>query len=552
VRPVPAPEGGKQRCAAGAAARPPGPAAAAARTVAYDARGRSAAPVGRRRPRRQPLEPALPRSLLDRTVPAVALLAAILLSAPAGGQALPFLAPGDSRLRHVVELDADEGTAPLTTTWPLPTVDIPADQRGWLRGYNQPGSATDAGWFLSGAAKPTRLRTFSDTPREKGEAGLQAGWTAGDFAGGAIRIAYDLSPADGLHYRFDGTYAAWRWGNWWLTAGVQDRWWGPGWDSSLILSSNARAMPGLGLERASSLAPRSKWLRWIGPWRLVTFLDHMENHRADFDNTLFWAGRFTFAPLDGLEIGVSRTAELCGRGRPCGLHTFFDTLIARSNRAINALPNPTPEQILQKVSAQRIATDVRWQPGSLPFAVYWQQYGEVFDSGNLRPRQTLQLFGLEFASLAVLDGRLRTFLEFADTTCGDISFEKQGPPNYGCAYEKDSWQAGYRYRGRAIGDSMDRDGRRFSLGFIYANEADGAWELRLRRLELNRGGIAEEGLVPHTVTTVAERLWNAEFKLDGAHGALRYSAGVGVDHGGPLGAPATWTGRAFLTLSRQW
>ena len=480
-------------------------------------------------------------------------VAAIAGPATAFAQALPFFAPGDSRLRSMLQLDADSGKIPLSTTWPLPASDVPAEERDAVRGYNQPGSATDAGWFLSAADKPTKLRTFSDTPRENGEAGLQSGWTAGDYAGGAIRMSYAFDPEDGMHYRFDGTYAAYRLGNWWLTAGVQDRWWGPGWDSSLIYSSNARPMPGLGLERASSTPFRTKWLRWLGPWRWVMALDHMENHRADFNNTLFWAGRFTFAPARGLEIGISRTAEFCGQNRPCGLSTFLDMLVAKSNRAINALgSNLTEEQILQKKSAQRIATDIRWHIGNSPFSLYWQQYGEVFDSGNLRPRQTLQLFGAEFASWGVAEGRLRAFLEFADTACGGISTNSTDKPAYGCAYEKDSWAAGYRYRDRSIGDSMDRDGRRFSLGTVYLDRGQRSWEVRVRRFELNRGNIAQARLVPQTVTTVAEQLWNAEIKVDGPMGMYRYSVGAGADRGGPTGQPPTSVGRIFLTVSRQW
>jgi hypothetical protein len=453
----------------------------------------------------------------------------------------------------MVQLDADSGKLPLSTTWPLPTSDLQAEERDALRGYNQPGSATDAGWFLSAADNPTKLRTFSDTPRENGEAGLQSGWAAGDYAGGAIRMSYAFDPEDGMHYRFDGTYAAYRLGNWWLTAGVQDRWWGPGWDSSLIYSSNARPMPGIGLERASSKAFETKWLSWLGPWRWVMLLDHMENHRADFNNTLFWAGRLTFQPARGLEIGISRTAQFCGQGRPCGLSTFFDMLVAKSNRTVNAQGSgQTQEELLQKKSAQRIATDIRWHIGPSPFSVYWQQYGEVFDSGNYRPRQTLQLFGAEFASWGVAEGRFRAFLEFADTACGDVSTNSTDQPNFGCAYEKDTWQAGYRYRDRVIGDSMDRDGRRFSLGFIYADSDRRSWELRIRHFDLNRGGIAQVGLVPQTVTTVAEKLWNAEFKIEGPIKTLRYSIGVGADYGGPVGATATVRGRGFLTLSRQW
>jgi len=335
------------------------------------------------------------------TAIAAAAIAGLIGPSAALGQALPFFAPGDSRLRHMIELDSDSGQIALTTTWPVPSFDVPADERDALRAYNEPSSASDAGWFISGAVKPTRLRTFSDTPRESGEAGLQSGWAAGDYAGGATRLSYAFNPQDGMHYRFDGTYVAWRIGNWWLTVGSQDRWWGPGWDGSLILSSNARPMPGVGVERASSLPPEWKLFRWIGPWRFTTILDHMENHRADFNNTLFWGARLTFAPVHGLELGVSRTAEFCGQGHTCGLSTFLDMLTARSNRQINPVVDTNPSEaalLAQKQSAQVIATDVRWQIPHSGLAFYWQQLGEVFDDHNYRPRQTLQLLGIEFAS----------------------------------------------------------------------------------------------------------------------------------------------------------
>jgi len=147
---------------------------------------------------------------------------------------------------------------------------------------------------------------------------------------------------------------------------------------------------------------------------------------------------------------------------------------------------------------------------------------------------------------------LRTFLEFADTTCGDVSFSATDKPNYGCGYEKDTWKAGYRYRGRVIGDSMDRDGRRFTIGLIYGDPGGLSWDVRVRHFDLNRGGIAQAGLVPQTVTRTAEKLWNSEFEIHGRIGPFYSGAGIGADYGGPPGAPASTAGRVFVNLSRPW
>lgn len=472
----------------------------------------------------------------------------LLAAGVASGQALPFLPAGDSRLRHEVELNQDEDRIPLSTTWPIPINDVPEQYRDLPRASDQPGSATDAGWFINGGVKPNRLRVFEDTPRENGEAGVQGGWAVGDYAGGALHLSYAIHPQDEMHYRADGSYVSWRFGNWWATLGAQERWWGPGWDGSLIFSNNARPMPGITLERASSRAPKVKWMRWLGPYRFVTFMDRMEDRRPDFNKALMWGARFTFQPLTGLEIGLSRTAQWCGTGRPCGLKTFFEMLTARKNAVVNE-SGPHPD-IQSKPAANRVAIDVRWHPVGFPFAVYWQEYGETFDSGNYRPRQLLQLFGAELAARDLFNGRARTFIEFADTACGALGTRPGDTPQFGCAYEKDSYPAGYRFRGRAIGDAMDRDGRRFTIGEIYVDEQDRTWQLRLRRIELNRGGYPAF-LVPHTVSVVPEQLWTLEPMVEGRWRAFHYSLGGGLERTYEL-AHHGLTGYAFASLSSSW
>ena len=105
-------------------------------------------------------------------------------------------------------------------------------------------------------------------------------------------------------------------GNWMLAAGAMDRWWGPGWDGSLILSSNARPIPSLSLQRSFAEAPPQRWLRWVGPWTMSVLMGEMESDRA-VPNALFFGWQLTFRPLPHLEIGLERTAQWCGDDRPC-------------------------------------------------------------------------------------------------------------------------------------------------------------------------------------------------------------------------------------------
>ena len=73
--------------------------------------------------------------------------------------------------------------------------------------------------------------------------------------------------AEGQTLRADGSYASARFGNVAVTAGLREQWWGPGWEGSLILGTDARPIPSLTVERVLADPFETPWLRWLGPWR---------------------------------------------------------------------------------------------------------------------------------------------------------------------------------------------------------------------------------------------------------------------------------------------
>jgi len=471
------------------------------------------------------------------------LLLGALTSGVAGADALPFLPAGDARLRHLVELAADEGDIPLATTWPIPTFDLREKDRASVHSLTKPGTNADAGWFLAAAARPDDIRTFDDTPREKFEAGLAAGWAAGDYSGGVIKMSVAIHPRDGMHYRFDDSYAAWRFGNWWVSAGAQQRWWGPGWDGSLILSNNARPMPSVSLDRASSAAFNSKWLSWIGPWRLTTFMGRAEYQDPEFPRPMLWGARATARPLHDVEIGLSRTAQWCRVG-VCGLRTFRDVLLGKDNGTVNIQTSREPGN-------QELAWDLRWRLGAWPAALYYQENGETADARFPllpRPRQTTDLVGFEIWSKTQGPHGWRAFAEWVGTTCGEFSFAASDRPDYNCAYNNSLIYWGYYYRNRAIGDSLQGDGRMLTLGGLYIDVHERTWEMRVRKARLNRAGLS----YLNTLSPVAADLWNFETKVDGHLSGLTYSLGVGADRLSPVAGPRRTSGRVFLTLSAPW
>ena len=219
----------------------------------------------------------------------------------------PWVAPGDLQVRHDLELLVDGGllNIPLSQ-WPVPASDISAAleaiddatparqltmaQSAAVRRLRQLVSPESTGAFyeLAAAARPEELRTFWDEPRAVYQGSIGAAGFVGDRFGGRLELTVVDSPPDGDNYRPDGSYVAAIFGNWIVTLGAQDRWWGSGWQNSLILSNNARPVPAISIDRALSTPFESKWLSWIGPWRVSTFLGYMNEQRGDYDHPLLF------------------------------------------------------------------------------------------------------------------------------------------------------------------------------------------------------------------------------------------------------------------------
>ena len=263
----------------------------------------------------------------------------------------PWLAPGDVRVRHDLQMLVDDGVIDLpVSAWPIAVSDVAAAlariPRSRTPAGSQPGasgaltSAQQAavdrlrriasqgrptlGGEVRAAARPTQLRTFEDTPREEGELSAWISGFAGRRWGGRLELTVVADADDRNTFRYDGSYASGIFGNWIVTLGAQDRWWGSGWEGSLILSNSARPVPAISLDRAVSEPFETRWLSWIGPWRLTTFMGYMEAGREDYNHPLLFGFRVSARPLDGLEVSIERTAQWCGDGRSCTGSDFWN------------------------------------------------------------------------------------------------------------------------------------------------------------------------------------------------------------------------------------
>jgi hypothetical protein len=338
-----------------------------------------------------------------------------------------------------------------------------------------PGAPLAYGVSASGG-DPGLLRDFDPVAREKGELGAHASYDAGRVAV-SLDVTGALSPADGQHLRVDGSHATVQLGNWLLSANTLDRWWGPSHESSLILSNNARPMPTVTVERATALPFESRWLRWLGPWRLSFGISEMESDRRDIDSPLFMAWRVVVMPFKDIELGFSRTAQFCGRQLQCSLTTFKNLLIGNDNVGIDATPANEPGN-------QMAGFDMRWSSpiGSGPYAIYSQMIGE--DEADFMPVKYLMQLGAEVWKPLARGGLVQVFAEYTSTTC---SANTSRGPYYNCSYNQGRFNSeGYRYRGRVIGYTSDTDAENYAVGAIYSTAAGELWSATARTARLNR------------------------------------------------------------------
>lgn len=304
-----------------------------------------------------------------------------------------------------------------------------------------------------------------------------------------LRLAYRVDDVrNGDELSLQHSHVAYRLGNWFVGAGQLDWFWGPGWDSSLLLQTPVEMPPTLFLQRAEIRAPEMSWLRWMGPWNWQMFAGQLERKR-DFASAKLLGARLTVAPLNGLELGLARTAMWGGDGRPESLSSL-QKLILGSGDNCESLSCRSTEPGNQLAS---VDLRYRWSWGRGLKSVYAQAVGED-EAGGL-PSRNMYMVGLDWLdSQGAFEHPLTLFLEFADTT----SDGAVGRERFNYSYEHHIYSDGYRYEGYALGSVYDGDSRSMVLGAIGQLDRDLRWQTRIKYLDINRD--ARDGRGRHTVS----------------------------------------------------
>ncbi|MGB1263455.1 MAG: capsule assembly Wzi family protein [Cognaticolwellia sp.] len=461
----------------------------------------------------------------------------------------PWVDTSNIFLRSNIQLLADSGviTTPVTT-FPLMWHDIARDLKNislntlterqknafsYVNHQFRLAKKNQKTLKTSIAADDKRFTSFGDNFRDNNSATLSSSFMTDSLAIN-ISTSYTHSPSDGDKTRLDGSYIAAYLGNWVFSAGKQDRWWGPAWDTSMSMSNNARPMPTLAMSRKSAIGFEVPFTEHSIPWTVTSFMGIMDDDRV-INDALLWGFRLNFKPAKNWEIGITRLAQWAGDGRPHSLDTFWRVLKGEDNCGGNG---PTIEECQngEEPGNQLAGYDIRWSSSILqqPLSVYFTMFAEDGDrSGGL------SVFGEERYQLGVdtylnfLNNDWRVYVEATDTyaLCSD-GVNGDGTSTIGdCYYEHSTYKTGMRYNGRSIGSSYENDASTYVLGMIAQGSGDTNYEFKLRWLQLNKDnsdrapGNAQIG---NTVSEIAENTLMLSSKVQHNYRNWRFTVGADI------------------------
>lgn len=428
-------------------------------------------------------------------------LSAMMLYSSA--QAAPWVDTSDIYLRADIQALADAGviSAPINT-FPLmwsgigadlaqaePTLLTPdlVDAFARVNFYyqNAVGNRGNTSIKVAAASDEARFQHFGSDYREKGQVQGSHEYTGERFSY-KVSASANYNPTDDKEIRLDDSYIAVVLGNWIVTAGSVGQWWGPGFDSSLHKSNNARPMPSLMISRNNSQAFETPWLSWIGDWSLTGGVSVTEKERYA-PHTLLWNLRGAIKPFKQLEIGLSWTTQFCGEGQECSFNTAVKSITGqRDCRA-----DTGQGEGCSNYGNQMAGFDVRYADTwfDVPVGLYLERTCEDSKGDPWQIVDCGRMVGAD-TRFNIAKQQYKLFIEYTDTMvyCGEDKDQ------FNCFYEHSTYQSGSRYYGRAFGSTYDSDANVYALGLIGLFDNSHGFTSILRYAQLNKDGANRGGV----------------------------------------------------------
>lgn len=414
------------------------------------------------------------------------LVATVFLLTAAVTHAEPWLDTRNTPLRVDIELlsSASIITVPINT-WPLMWAGILNN----LESYDQPlppQLQNSFGRVLTAGRQATRedsanltaklslatgsqfLRHYGDDTRDQGAISLSRTGLTDHFAYN-LEVTRVHDAWDGDQTVYDNSYFGFVLGNWIGLVGNIEKWWGPGWNSSLILTNNARPAPGFTLQRNYSDPFELPVLKWLGPWTTSIFIAQLDDERV-IDNAKLVGMTLGFRPVPSLEINFRRTAQWGGEGRPQGFKNFVKLVTGISDNCGEA--DCKQDEPGNQLGAIDLSWDIPWVEGTL----FAQTLGED-ESGALPSRSSRQYGFKKGLSNRFFTGQL--FIEHDNTST--VTFRN----SFNILYNHSIYRTGYRYQGRVIGATWDNDTKVTSIGLLGSLNNGDAVEARYTVGDMN-------------------------------------------------------------------
>lgn len=403
------------------------------------------------------------KSIYVITTVVITLLQCVIQNSKA---ASPWLNPENPSVRSDITLLSDAGIikTPITT-WPLNWSNIKRDLFASRKGSYTPIVAAARSRLL----KICNRETAKGVSNHYSFAISPAGVMPSFFSSESLRsdslktsysrswlgnqTAYDLSinavyTGDNLYkLRFDGTYVAGIIDNWSVSLGYFDRWWGPGWKNSPIMSTNARPFPAISIRRNYSDKSENILMSWMGGWHFESVFGRID--RTETSHLLFWGRRYNIKPFEQLELSFSRTS-VWGGDESEDLNSFMDV--------VEGAPDESSDV------GQLAAFDFRlglYLYTQKPLAIYGQYVAKNTGLYSFDNSDNIGMIGFEYTP--VLSNNILSLRLFAE-------FESMSGFNI---YDFAPSLTGYSNKGRLIGIDRADIVRSITLGGIAASSSQG-------------------------------------------------------------------------------
>jgi len=384
---------------------------------------------------------------------------------------------------------------------------------------------------LNSANENARFTSFGDSYRDNNNVQIHTSFL-NDYVAVKLSPRINTSPSDGDKVSYDESYLATYLGNWIFSIGMQDRWWGPGWDTSLSMSNNARPIPALALSRKSAIPVTIPFTEYEIPWTVTSYMGVMDDERIIKD-TLLWGFRLNFRPAQNWEIGLTRLAQWAGENRPKGFSTFLDVLAGLDNCG-GVGPSIEKCAAGEEPGNQLAGYDIRYstQIFNHPIAFNFSSFAEDGDSKgglSILGEERYQ-FGID-TRVNAFNRNWRIFAEWTDTyaTCLDGN-NGDGTSKIGnCYYEHHLYKTGMRYKGRVVGNIYENDATSVVLGAISQVKNDLSFQTKLRWLQLNKDNsdkAPNDPQIGNTLTPIAEDMLMLSGKIQYSYKNWRYTLGT--------------------------